>query len=60
MSKKYDIIFVGHMCYDEIIPFGGKARIATGPQDADNEHDVRDLGPQHEGHDRQDIPGDLA
>jgi len=30
MSKKYDITFVGHMCYDEIIPFGGKARIAPG------------------------------
>jgi sugar/nucleoside kinase (ribokinase family) len=30
MSKEYDITFVGHMCYDEIIPFGGKARIAPG------------------------------
>jgi sugar/nucleoside kinase (ribokinase family) len=30
MSKKYDITFVGHMCYDEIIPFGGEARIAPG------------------------------
>lgn len=30
MSKKYDITFVGHMCYDEIIPFGGKASIAPG------------------------------
>ena len=30
MSKKYDITFVGHMCYDEIIPFGGIARIAPG------------------------------
>jgi sugar/nucleoside kinase (ribokinase family) len=30
MSKKYDITFVGHMCYDEIIPFGGKARVAPG------------------------------
>jgi len=30
MSKKYDITFVGHMCYDEIIPFGGKPRIAPG------------------------------
>jgi len=30
MSKKYDITFVGHMCFDEIIPFGGKARIAPG------------------------------
>jgi sugar/nucleoside kinase (ribokinase family) len=30
MSKIYDITFVGHMCYDEIIPFGGKARVAPG------------------------------
>jgi sugar/nucleoside kinase (ribokinase family) len=30
MSKKYDVTFIGHMCYDEIIPFGGKARIAPG------------------------------
>ena len=30
MSKHYDITFVGHMCYDEIIPFGGKPRIAPG------------------------------
>jgi sugar/nucleoside kinase (ribokinase family) len=30
MSKIYDITFVGHMCYDEIIPFGGKVRIAPG------------------------------
>lgn len=26
----YDITFVGHMCYDEIIPFGGKAAVAPG------------------------------
>ncbi len=26
----YDITFVGHMCYDEIVPFGGQARIAPG------------------------------
>jgi sugar/nucleoside kinase (ribokinase family) len=26
----YDITFVGHMCYDEIIPFGGKAVVAPG------------------------------
>ena len=25
MPKKYDITFVGHMCYDEIIPFGRQA-----------------------------------
>ena len=30
MSKKYDIAFVGHMCYDEIVPFGGKAKVAPG------------------------------
>jgi sugar/nucleoside kinase (ribokinase family) len=27
---KYDITFIGHMCYDEIIPFGGKPVIAPG------------------------------
>ncbi|HTP12906.1 MAG TPA: PfkB family carbohydrate kinase [Bacteroidota bacterium] len=30
MPKKYDITFVGHMCFDEIIPFGGKPRVAPG------------------------------
>jgi sugar/nucleoside kinase (ribokinase family) len=30
MPKKYDITFIGHMCYDEIIPFGGKPHIAPG------------------------------
>jgi len=30
MPKKYDITFVGHMCYDEIVPFGGKPRVAPG------------------------------
>ena len=30
MSKKYDITFIGHMVYDEIIPFGGVARVAPG------------------------------
>jgi sugar/nucleoside kinase (ribokinase family) len=30
MPKKYDITFIGHMCYDEIIPFGGQPRIAPG------------------------------
>ena len=30
MNKKYDITFVGHMVYDEIIPFGGVARVAPG------------------------------
>jgi sugar/nucleoside kinase (ribokinase family) len=27
---EYDVTFVGHMCYDEIIPFGGKPAIAPG------------------------------
>ena len=30
MSRNYDITFMGHMCYDEIIPFGGKPHIAPG------------------------------
>jgi len=30
MPRKYDITFVGHMCYDEIIPFGEKPHIAPG------------------------------
>ncbi len=30
MSKNYDVTFVGHMCYDEIIPFGGQPHIAPG------------------------------
>jgi sugar/nucleoside kinase (ribokinase family) len=30
MPKQYDITFVGHMCYDEIIPFGGTPHIAPG------------------------------
>ena len=30
MTKKYDITFIGHMCYDEIIPFGGKPHVAPG------------------------------
>jgi sugar/nucleoside kinase (ribokinase family) len=30
MPKQYDITFVGHMCYDEIIPFGGKPHVAPG------------------------------
>jgi sugar/nucleoside kinase (ribokinase family) len=30
MSKHYDITFVGHMCYDEIIPFGGQPHVAPG------------------------------
>jgi sugar/nucleoside kinase (ribokinase family) len=30
VPNTYDITFVGHMCYDEITPFGGEARIAPG------------------------------
>jgi sugar/nucleoside kinase (ribokinase family) len=30
MPEKYDIAFVGHMCYDEITPFGGKPHVAPG------------------------------
>jgi sugar/nucleoside kinase (ribokinase family) len=30
MSTHYDITFVGHMCYDEIIHFGGKPSVAPG------------------------------
>ena len=28
--KKYDITFIGHMCYDEVKPFGGEPIIAPG------------------------------
>jgi len=28
--KKYDITFIGHMCYDEVTPFGGEPIIAPG------------------------------
>lgn len=30
MKQRYDVTFIGHMCYDEIIPFQGKAHIAPG------------------------------
>jgi sugar/nucleoside kinase (ribokinase family) len=30
MSKKYDITFVGHMCYDEIKHFGQEAKVSPG------------------------------
>lgn len=30
MAKKYDITFIGHMCYDEVIPFGGEPIVAPG------------------------------
>jgi len=28
--KEFDITFVGHMCYDEITPFGGETSVAPG------------------------------
>lgn len=28
--KRYDITFIGHMCYDEVIPFGGTPIVAPG------------------------------
>ena len=28
--KSYDITFLGHMCYDEIMPFGGATSVAPG------------------------------
>lgn len=30
MTKKYDITFIGHMCYDEVIHFGGERIVAPG------------------------------
>jgi sugar/nucleoside kinase (ribokinase family) len=30
MPKTYDIAFIGHMCYDEITPFGGEPHVAPG------------------------------
>src|SRR5512138_355298 len=30
MSKKYDIKFILKMCFDEIVPFVGKPRVAPG------------------------------
>ena len=30
MTKEYDITFIGHMCYDEVIPFGGEPIVAPG------------------------------
>jgi sugar/nucleoside kinase (ribokinase family) len=30
MMKKYDVTFIGHMCYDEVTPFGGEPIIAPG------------------------------
>lgn len=30
MENKYDVMFVGHMCYDEIVPHGGTAYVAPG------------------------------
>ena len=28
--KKYDVTFIGHMCYDEVIPYGGEPIVAPG------------------------------
>jgi len=30
MNSNYDITFIGHMCFDEIIPFEGPIRVAPG------------------------------
>jgi sugar/nucleoside kinase (ribokinase family) len=30
LPMNYDVTFIGHMCYDEIIPFGGKPVVAPG------------------------------
>jgi sugar/nucleoside kinase (ribokinase family) len=30
MPATYDITFIGHMCFDEIVPFGGEPRVAPG------------------------------
>jgi sugar/nucleoside kinase (ribokinase family) len=29
-GSRYDITFIGHMCYDEIVPFEGEAHVAPG------------------------------
>ncbi len=29
-SDRYDIAFIGHMCFDEVIPYRGKPRVAPG------------------------------
>lgn len=29
-TKKYSITFIGHMCYDEIVPFDGETKVAPG------------------------------
>ncbi|MGA1530956.1 MAG: hypothetical protein ACO398_09460 [Kiritimatiellia bacterium] len=30
MNSRFDITFVGHMCYDEIVPFGGEQYVQAG------------------------------
>ena len=30
LTKKYDITFIGHMCYDEIAPFEGETAVSPG------------------------------
>ncbi len=29
-SDRFDIAFIGHVCFDEVIPYGGKPRVAPG------------------------------
>jgi sugar/nucleoside kinase (ribokinase family) len=29
-SARYDIVFIGHMCFDEVIPYEGEPRVAPG------------------------------
>jgi sugar/nucleoside kinase (ribokinase family) len=29
-SARFDIVFIGHMCFDEVIPYGGEPRVAPG------------------------------
>ena len=29
-SDGYDIAFIGHMCFDEVVPYRGLARVAPG------------------------------
>jgi hypothetical protein len=31
-SDVYDIVFIGHMCFDEVVPFQGMSRVAPGRQ----------------------------
>ena len=29
-SARFDIAFIGHVCFDEVIPYGGVSRVAPG------------------------------